>query len=290
VSFKQNLSRNGWVEMTKIAARMTRSRSSSEHGYARSAAAAAPLSNCADARPNETPISYLNPVGAKVFCVGLQKTGLTSLALLMLECGFNARGSDTTQRRNFFRRRDYDAVLRYYDTADFFCDWPTPLMYRIAYEKYGEKALFILTVRKDSQTWFKSLKRHNAYAHLIKNKHRWIFGRYYPHGFDQEHIAYYERHNREVVRFFEERGARNQLLVVRVDEPQAVAKIAEFLGIKIERAEFPHANASRAGRTGISNWFKWHYNNLIQKLYARYAPRILKSAPRQLVAIQPGTH
>jgi len=255
-----------------------------------SLAGAAPSSNYADARPNETPTSYLNPVGAKVFCVGLQKTGLTSLLRLMPEFGLNARGSDATQRRNFFRRRDYDAVLRYYDTADFFCDWPTPLMYQLAYEKYGDKALFILTVRKDSLTWCESLKRHNAYAHPIKNKHRWVFGRYYPHGFDQEHIAYYEHHNRQVVRFFEERGARNQLLVIRVDEPQAVAKIADFLGIKIELAEFPHANASRGDRPGIGNRLKWHYNNLILELYARYAPRILKSVPRQLLPIEPGTH
>lgn len=229
----------------------------------------------------------VRPAGTKVFGVGLQKTGLTSLLRLFEECGLDARGRNSTQLRNLLRRRDYDAILQYYDAADFFCDWPTPLMYRLAYEKYGDKALFVLSVRKDSQTWYESLKRHNAHAHPIKNKHRWIFGRYYPHGFDQEHIAYYERHNREVVRFFEERGARNQLLVIRIDEPQAVDKVADFLGIKIERAEFPRANISRGDRPGIGNWFKRRYNSLMLDLYARHAPRILKSAPRQLVAIEP---
>lgn len=240
--------------------------------------------------PREILASHFNPVGAKVFGVGLQKTGLTSLRRLMRRCGLNARAGNATQRRNFFVLRDYDAVLRHYDTADFFCDWPTPLMYRLAYEKYGENSLFILTVRKDSQTWFESLKRHNAFAHPLRNKHHRIFGRYYPHGFDQEHIAYYERHNREVVRFFKERAAQNQLLVVQVDEPQAVARVTQFLRIKTEITEFPHRNASQVNRPGIGNWLKKHYNDIVQELYAQHAPRILTSSPRHSVPIEPGTY
>jgi hypothetical protein len=233
----------------------------------------------------ESPLTSLRPVGTKVFGIGLQKTGLTSVLRLMQGLGIKARGADIRQKRNFCKQNDYDAVLKYYDTADFFCDWPTPLMYRAIWKKYGDKALFILTIRKDSRAWFESLKRHNAYAHPFKNKHHWVFGRYYPHGFDEEHISYYERHIQDVLRFFEQRGASKQLLVLRVDEPQAVSKLADFLGITIERERFPHENKSAQNRPGIGNWFKRHYNPIAQGLYARYAPRILKATPRQIFPI-----
>jgi sulfotransferase family protein len=217
----------------------------------------------------------------KLFCIGLQKTGLTSLLHLMRECGFDARGNDAEQRRNFFRR-NYDQVLAYYDSADFFCDWPTPLMYKLLYEKYGPRARFILTVRRDARTWFESLKRHNAYAHPLKNKHRLVFGRYYPHGFEEEHASYYNAHNEEAIRFFRQVGAEHQLLVLRVDQPDAISRISEFVGVPIQRREFPHRNSSQGIRPGLSNRLKFRYNRAIQPIYAKYAPKWRPVPPAQV--------
>jgi hypothetical protein len=69
----------------------------------------------------ESPLTSLKPVGTKVFGIGLQKTGLTSLLRLMQGLGIKAQGHDIRQTRNFFKQNDYDAVLKYYDTANFFC-------------------------------------------------------------------------------------------------------------------------------------------------------------------------
>ena len=205
----------------------------------------------------------------------------------MKATGLDARGHDSAIRKTFFKRRDFDAVLAYYDTADFFCDWPTPLMYKLAFEKYGKDSLYILTVRKDARTWYESIKRHNQYAHPLKNKHRFVFGRYYPHGFDDEHIAYYEQHVEEVVRFFTDKGALDQLLVLRVDEPGSVSKVAGFLNIDIDQSAFPHANESRTDRKGLGNWFKLRINRLIQPAYARYMPHLRGKCPPQHQPIEP---
>lgn len=221
------------------------------------------------------------PQSRKIFCIGLQKTGLTSLLRLMKAVGFDARGHNSAIRKAFFKRGDFDAVLAYYDTADFFCDWPTPLMYKLAFDKYGKDSLYILTVRKDARTWYESIKRHNQYAHPLKNKHRFVFGRYYPHGFDDEHIAYYEQHVAEVIRFFTDKGALDQLLVLRVDEPGSVSKVAGFLNLHIDQSAFPHANESRTDREGVGNRFKIKLNKLIHPIYAKYAPKLSSNPPRQ---------
>jgi hypothetical protein len=226
------------------------------------------------------------PRDSKLFCIGLQKTGLTSLLHLMRSCGVPARGHDTEQRRNFFRHR-YDSVLNYYDSADFFCDWPTPLMYKLIYEKYGERALFVLTIRRDARTWFESVKRHNAYAHPFKNKHRLVFGRYYPHGFDEEHISYYNSHNDEAGRFFREVGAANQLLVLRVDQPDAIESLSRFTGVPIHAREFPHRNNSQSVRPGLSNRLKFGYNAVVQPLYAKCMPGLRPSPPMQVRPLEP---
>lgn len=218
----------------------------------------------------------------KIFGIGLQKTGLTSLLRLLERSGINARGTNLTLRRKFARRRDYRGILNYYDTAQFHCDWPTPLMYKAAFAKYGKASRFILTVRKDADTWFESLKRHNRYAHPIMNKHKWVFGRYYPHGFDAEHKAFYERHIREVMTFFEEQGASDQLLVLRVDEAGAIDKLAQFLEIEIPFDAFPRENVSKGDRIDIGSIFKWNYNKIALPLYERIAPRLSRRPVRQL--------
>ncbi len=222
------------------------------------------------------------PGGMKVFCIGLQKTGTSSLLTLLRECGIDARGRNQAHMR-LYLAGDYEAILREYDKAECFKDWPTPLMYKLAYAKYGERARFILTVRKDAQTWFTSLKRHNLFANPFRNKHHWVFGHYYPHGFEAEHIAYYDRHIREVTRFFRERGASHQLLVLQIDDPEAPSKIARFLGIPVKHRAAPRVNVSTPTRPGIGNRIKRGYNVIVQSLYERAAPRLFHAPAQQLL-------
>lgn len=217
----------------------------------------------------------------KVFGIGLEKTGLTSLLALMISTGLDARGTERAMRRKFFLKKDYKGILDYYDSADFFCDWPTPLMYKPAFRKYGDKSRFILTVRRDSQTCFESVKRHNRYAHPILNKHRWYFGRYYPHGFDDEHKAYYENHTHEILDFFNWQDARKQLLVLQVDDKDAIERISSFLELEIELKSFPRRNVSLNNRGDIGSKFKLRYNKIVQPIYKRLAPRFRRGKPRQ---------
>lgn len=223
--------------------------------------------------------------GEKIFGIGLQKTGLTSLLQLMKSLDLRAKGHNSKMRRKLLIHNDIKSVLDYYDTGDFFCDWPTPLMYKLAYRKYGPQSRYVLTVRRDAKTWFESIKRHNAYAHPILNKHSWVFGSFYPHGYEAEHIAYYEQHCAGVEAFFKAHNALDQLLVLRVDEPGAVKKLATFLDVAFPLDDFPHENRSLTGRDDISSTFKRHYNRVVQPVYGYVAPRLRLTQLRQVKAL-----
>ena len=225
----------------------------------------------------------------KIFGLGLPKTGTSSLRAIIRSKGIEIGDQYSMQRREIFVNANYKKILDYYDSATFFSNAGTYLMYQLAFEKYGASSRYILTVRKDSRLWFESLKRHSLYAHPIKHKHRRMFGRLYPHGFDEEHMAYYERHNADVVKFFSDRNASHLLLTLRVDEPGAVEKLSKFLGIDFNVKEFPKENVSSPDKPGFSNRLKKNYNMIVQTLYGYVAPRLSTCSPKQALPVKSPT-
>ena len=232
------------------------------------------------------PEREINPEGLKYLGVGFMKTGLTSLLYAFQALGYEARGKNFRMFRRFLKG-DYQAVMDWYDTADFFVDWPHAFMYRPFLAKYGDKARFILTVR-DSEAWWRSLLSHNRYAHPVTHSHGKIFGRFYPHGFKEEHIAFYEAHNAEVRRFFAEQGREDQLLVQRVEDPDKHEKLLAFLGLPEGLEAYPHGNRSekRVVRDPFDG-FRLRYNRVVQPLYASWAPRLRPEPGPRLRPIAP---
>ena len=222
----------------------------------------------------------------KIFGIGLQKTGTTSLRTLMRLNGLK-ESSYPRQEHDIFLYKNYSKVLNNYDSATFFSNAGNSLMYKLAFEKYGNNSRYILTIRRDSQLWIDSLKRHSLYAHPIKHKNYRAFGRFYPHGFEDEHKAYYERHNAEVIRFFSERNASHLLLVLRIDEPGAVERLSTFLGVHFNEKEFPRDNVSTRERPGFSNRLKKNYNSIVQPLYGLIAPRLSTGPTKHALPPEP---
>lgn len=220
----------------------------------------------------------------KVFGIGLPKTGLTSMLVFARDLGLRAEGRS---RRGYglLRAGRPAEILDLFETAEFWCDVPVPLLYRLAWARFPG-ARFVLTKRRDARTWYDSLLRHNRFAHPLKNKNHWIFGRYYPHGFAEEHMAYYERHNAEAEAWLSARGA--PLLILEVDQPGAAARFAAFVGRETARTAFPRENVSaKRGLKGLSDAFKLRYNALAQPVYAALAPRLWPGPARQLLPLEP---
>lgn len=229
----------------------------------------------------------------KFLCVGFMKTGLTSLHDTAESLGLSVR-----HRRykiwKAFLRSDYQTVMDFYETADLFVDWPHPYMYRPFLEKYRDRARIILTVR-EPDSWYASLLRHNAHAHPITHSHKHIFGRFYPHGFKDEHLALYNAHNETVERYFSERGLNDQLLVLKTGDTDNFEKFKAFSGLEITDGGYAHSNisAERKHRDAV-DVFRENYNKIVQPLYAKWAPKMLVRPGQYRTAIpasdwQPGS-
>lgn len=166
----------------------------------------------------------------KVFCIGFNKTGTSSLHELFVKLGFRSHhGLRWHDRAN---RAVYDAFECFSD--GFPRDWPALV------EEYPG-ARFILNVRR-CDTWIRSRLRHVARA---KRDGTYRGGGSWGAWDDTEAavvawIRDWHGHHLEVLRTFRRRPDR--LLVVNVvSDPDAASRVAAFLGFPASLHR-PHAN------------------------------------------------
>ena len=107
----------------------------------------------------------------KIFGIGLNKTGTTTLAkcLDVLGCGkhVSCRGDLLAK----FREGSLNEIFSVIDQNNTFEDWPWPLMYRELFFRYGDSARYILTKRSSANVWLESLKRHSLRTPVNKHCH-----------------------------------------------------------------------------------------------------------------------
>lgn len=115
----------------------------------------------------------------KVFGIGLNKTGTSSLKRALVTLGYNHCVQRGQMTHKYFNNR-YGLIFQTIDLFDSFEDWPWPLMYRQIFEKYGESARYILTYRTSPQAWLESLKAHTLVTNPDNNPRKRIFGYDYP--------------------------------------------------------------------------------------------------------------
>jgi hypothetical protein len=202
----------------------------------------------------------------KIFCIGANKTGTTSVELVFRSLGLKVGNQATAERLlHDWARRDFRKIIGYCRRAEAFQDIPFsyPDTFRYMDEAFpGSK--FILTVRNNSDEWFDSLVRfhtklvgknriptaedlrrfHYLYPGFLWDTQRLRYGADESTLYDRQlYIRRYEEHNRAVLSYFKNRPA--DLLVLNVAEPEAMKKLLTFLGYAYSGQEMPHVNASR---------------------------------------------
>ncbi len=180
----------------------------------------------------------------KVFCIGFQKTGTTTLEDALKILGYRVTGPTFSKEKKLagnYPDRLAEVVQKY----DAFQDNPWPLFYQEMDERFpGSK--FILTVR-DPDRWYGSVLRHFGRQETAWRKY--IYGAGCPHGNEQ---AYKERvieHNKAVLKHFGDRPA--DLLVMDVTKGDGWDKLCPFLEHPVPPVEFPHSNSGTSIRTRI---------------------------------------
>jgi hypothetical protein len=202
----------------------------------------------------------------KIFCVGHNKTGTTSIQTVLGDFGFmvGAQGEAEILMADWIVR-DFRRIIEYCKTADAFQDVPFSLgfTYQIMDHAFpGSK--FILTVRNNVDEWYDSLI--GFYSKITSTQgiptaddlkkytgggEGWLW-RFQKHvyGATEETLfnenlykSYYTNYNNQVVEYFRYRP--QDLLILNLSDRSAMERLCKFLGIKYTGQAMPHLNKSK---------------------------------------------
>lgn len=187
---------------------------------------------------------HVRPVRAsKVVGIGLPKTGTTSLGYCLRRFGYKHQTFDMDLALKV-KRNQIDEVMKEAEKHESFEDWPWFLLYKEFDQKFPNTK-FILTLRKDTATYVKSLQGHHDREGIRNNdfiKPYWwdeVQGMD-PHEWDYEKSAQrYERHNRAVLDYFQGRIDKD-LLVVCWEKGDGWDRLCQFLNKRTPVEPFPH--------------------------------------------------
>lgn len=184
----------------------------------------------------------------KVFCVGMNKTGTSSIAscLELLElgpvCSPPELGAATRRLvRKILDHQDYGPLVEVARRYRSFEDrpWNVWRAYE-AMDRAFPDSVFILSVR-DPKSWWRSVAR---WITVVKPQLLNLYARHLQADSLSEaaFVAGYERHNEAIRSHF--RGS-NRLLEIDVVGGEGWAELCGFLGRPVPDAPFPHANRQR---------------------------------------------
>ena len=200
----------------------------------------------------------------KVFCIGLSKTGSTSLEQALKDLGY--RLGDQHQGELLlpaYAARNFRPIVEFGLTADAFQDAPFsfPFTY-LALDQSFPNAKFILSVRDDSDQWYRSLVRFHSKLFgggRIPTKDDLVRSTYSYPGFvwdsvklllnpseeDIYHkptlVSYYDRHNADVRDYFR---SKSNFLEINLADKGAYERFCDFLGKQPIAEDFPWLNSS----------------------------------------------
>jgi hypothetical protein len=183
----------------------------------------------------------------KVFGIGLNKTGTTTLGRCFTTLGYR----HSSMRRDLlidWHNGILNRIRAVCDAYESFEDWPYPLLFEQLFDWYGDSARYILTTRSSPLVWIRSLKNHSLRTNPSQHSRLLAYGYAYPHGLEQQHIAKYEDHNRKVINFFAKRNLDHLLKVVCWESGDSWESLCSFLGEPVPDIPFPHE-----ARTDINN-------------------------------------
>lgn len=200
----------------------------------------------------------------KVFCIGLVKTGTTSLERALKDLGYKLGDQHEGEALlPAYATRNFRPIVEFCLTAEAFQDAPFsfPFTYLVLDQSFPN-AKFILSVRDDSDQWYRSLIRFhgNLFAGgRIPVKDDLVRATYSYPGFVWESnrvlvntpeddiyhrptlVSYYERHNADVRDYFR---SKSNFLEINVSAKGAYRNLCQFLEKEPVAEDFPWLNAS----------------------------------------------
>lgn len=199
----------------------------------------------------------------KIFCIGLNKTGTTSVKKAWEELGVVV-GNQGTARGLLhpWIMRDFRPIIKYSRSAQAFQDSPFSFPYTyIGLDQAFPESKFILTIRNDPEQWYNSIiKFHgklwannsiptkNDLQNAVNGEkgRPWIVNRaLFDSPEDDPYqkealIIFYENHIKQVKDYFKFR--QKDLLVINISDKNSYKEFCEFINKLPVRETFPWEN------------------------------------------------
>ncbi|HER41284.1 MAG TPA: hypothetical protein ENO10_08705 [Salinimicrobium catena] len=209
-------------------------------------------------------IQYQVKGNTKIFCIGANKTGTTSLKKAMDELGFVVGAQITAENLvDDWAQRDFRRIIKYCKSAEFFQDAPFSFEFTyIVMDHAFPGSKFILTERDSPEQWYNSVVRFHSKmwgkdgnlptkknlqeAKYIYKGRPWHMNRMLnttPEDdiYNKEILMQrYIDHNKSIKYYFRHRPG--DLLVINVADDDSYTKLCEFLGVERKRDTFPWLN------------------------------------------------
>ena len=205
----------------------------------------------------------------KIFCIGRNKTGTTSLATFFKANGYKVGNQEQAEQLiGDWVKRDFTRIIEYCKTAEVFQDIPfsLPDTYKALDAAYPNSK-FILTVRSSAEEWYHSRITHHMkrisktgelptedelreYKYRNKYKGFILFMQKSVYGYPavplydkQAYMANYESHNAHVIEYFKDRP--DDFLTLNLKEKDSFERLCRFVGLNTKTAKpLPHKNRS----------------------------------------------
>ncbi|MFW5760159.1 MAG: sulfotransferase family protein [Cyclobacteriaceae bacterium] len=224
---------------------------------------------------------------AKVFVLGMGKTGTSSLDKALQLLGYKVAGYELAFNDALFKG-EVDSMMNYLQNYDAAQDLPWAVLYKELFQHYPD-AKFILTVR-DANAWIKSYITHynnNSFRYYAKGQDKWrraiedmnsyCYGAKIPKEQPEVFISSFVKHNDEVMKFFSDKPEK--LLIMDLSKDGNWSTLCTFLDQPIPRGiPFPHTNSgsytlSLKLRRKAGGWIAQNLGskvyNTIKKIYAK---------------------
>ena len=171
----------------------------------------------------------------KIFCIGLSRSGTTSLHNTLVQLGLNSKHFHF----ELYTENNFNAI----EDADAFSDSPIPKIYKKLDRKFPNSK-FILTIRNkehwlDSMKWmFEEGKVLWWWGYHIHKYHREFYG---SKTFDKNLMSMkYDQYHTDVLAYFKDRP--DDLLILHVDKGTDTTQVCSFLGLDEATFSFPKSN------------------------------------------------
>jgi len=195
---------------------------------------------------------------SKIFCIGSNKTGTTSLTHFLISQGLKAGNQNKGELlMDDWNERNFGPIVDLCQNGDFFQDVPFSLPYTyVILDHMFPKSKFIFTVRDNADAWLGSLKRFNlpwTVEHLKADTYVYTGWKWQVHqqmfGVDENTFSnddiykdHYNNRNNEIRQYFSHR--RNDFLDINLKDQDSSKRICEFLGIAYTGQTMPRVNTT----------------------------------------------